>query len=291
MNQWVINGPVCTLPIGAVETLIYSCGNEITEIPMEGENWWEGTEPESGGLTDEETKKMAAILEERGGSIKEAGPYLAIVEVNALLRDFIRNRKVATTVELRRNKVDYYGSVGCFLASLLYVTGVLFFDLSLVIESVVPSFGIMGTFTQACCFWPIFLLPLIFLNSQTDPNHILIEELRAKYPHASNYYTNWSLFGQDGAGSLPTNIMTSKDHGAMSLEWATCSLSRFGSCNERVPSWTGVEKGNRCSVCLRQFCPHHLNMNAILQKEESNILIPVLPSNYCDNCKSDWSNN
>ena len=35
--------------IGAVETFIGSRGNSIAEIPMEGENWWEGTESESGG--------------------------------------------------------------------------------------------------------------------------------------------------------------------------------------------------------------------------------------------------
>ena len=35
--------------IGAVETFIGSRGNSIAEIPMEGENWWEGKESESGG--------------------------------------------------------------------------------------------------------------------------------------------------------------------------------------------------------------------------------------------------
>ena len=34
--------------IGAVETFIGSRGNSIAEIPMEGENWWEGKESESG---------------------------------------------------------------------------------------------------------------------------------------------------------------------------------------------------------------------------------------------------
>lgn len=257
--------------IDAVETFICSLGNSTTEIPMEGENWWEVTESESGGLTDEESEKMAAILEEKRFSIEEAGPYLAVVEVNALLRDFTRRRKVASTRQINRHRVwDKAMSAG-FLLSFLYVIGVLFFGLSSVIESVVPVYGDFGSIAQACCFWPVFLVPALFLDSQADPNHALIDELRTEYSYAAKYYTNWSLFGQSNSGLLPTNITTSEEHASMSLEWVTCSQR---ACDQRVPSWTGVRKGNECTFCDGQFCPHHLNIADDLSLESTS----------CNNC-------
>ena len=109
---------------------------------MADQNWWEekddAPEPKSGGLSEEEAEMIASLIKEKG-SVGKAGPYLAIVEVNALLRDFARNREAATTRWLTRDRWGGRLLGAGFLTSLAYVIGVLFFGLSSTLEPIIPG--------------------------------------------------------------------------------------------------------------------------------------------------------
>jgi hypothetical protein len=228
---------------------------------MADQNWWEekddAPEPKSGGLSEEESEMIVSLIKEKGG-IGNAGPSLAIVEVNALLRDFARNREVAATGTLTDQR---WGSrlfvAGC-LPSLAYVIGVLFFGLSSTLEPNIPGYDGFGTVTQACCFWPVFFAPfiiqiLVSTDEIFETNTTLISELKEEYPYAAKHYDDASLFGRP-EGYIPDHIRTSEEHQRMSWDWVTCS---HHACSEKVPSWEGVAEGNRCSRCKEVFCPHH----------------------------------
>ena len=227
---------------------------------MADQNWWEekddAPEPKSGGLSEEESEMIVSLIKEKGG-IGNAGPSLAIVEVNALLRDFARNREVATTETLTSQR---WGSnllyAGC-LTSLAYVIGVLFFGLSSTLEPIIPGYDNFATLTQACCFWPVFFAPFIIHSAGPvevfETNTTLISELKEEYPYAAKHYDDASLFGRP-LGYIPDHIRTSEEHQRMSWDWVTCS---HHACSEKVPSWEGVAEGNRCFLCKGVFCPHH----------------------------------
>ena len=242
---------------------------------MADQNWWKekdgAPEPKSGGLSEEESEMIAPLIKEKGG-IGNAGPSLAIVEVNALLMDFASNREAVTTWAFTKARWSGYllgALLGAgFLTSLAYVIGVLFFGLSSTLEPNIPGYDGFGTVTQACCFWPVFFLPTLMplgtgRSENTTPllltkqpgvkNSALISELKEKYPNAAKHYDDASLFGQP-RGSIPDHIRTSQDHQMMSWDWVTCSRH---DCSERVPSWEGVAEGNRCYACEGVFCPHH----------------------------------
>ena len=247
---------------------------------MADQNWWEGKddapEPKSGGLSEEESEMIVSLIKEKG-SIGNAGPSLAIVEVNALLRDFARNREVAATGTLTDQR---WGSrlfvAGC-LPSLAYVIGVLFFGLSSTLEPNIPGYDGFGTVTQACCFWPVFWAPFFIHNFVSvesgvevfETNTTLISELKEEYPYAAKHYNDASLFGRP-YGGIPPHIRTSEEHQRMSWDWVTCF---HHACSEKVPSWEGVAEGNRCSRCKEVFCPHHFIVsrgvcNSCLSKAE-----------------------
>ena len=251
---------------------------------MADQNWWKekdgAPEPKSGGLSEEESEMIAPLIKEKGG-IGKAGPYLAIVEVNALLRDFARNREAATTRWLTRDRWGMRLLGAGILTSLAYVIGVLFFGLSSTLEPNIPGYDGFGTVTQACCFWPVFFLPtlmplgtgrsentipLLLTKRPSVKNSALISELKEKYPNAAKHYDDASLFGQP-RGSIPDHIRTSQDHQMMSWDWVTCSRH---DCSERVPSWEGVAEGNRCYACEGVFCPHHF----------------IVSRGYCNSCLS-----
>jgi len=237
---------------------------------MADQNWWKekdgAPEPKSGGLSEEESEMIAPLIKEKGG-IGNAGPSLAIVEVNALLRDFARNREVAATGTLTDQR---WGSrlfvAGC-LPSLAYVIGVLFFGLSSTLEPIIPGYDGFGTVTQACCFWPVFFAPfiiqiLVSTDEIFETNTTLISELKEEYPYAAKHYDDASLFGRP-EGYIPDHIRTSEEHQRMSWDWVTCSHAievdgeLVNACSEKVPSWEGVAEGNRCYACEGVFCPHH----------------------------------
>ena len=226
---------------------------------MADQNWWEekdgAHEPKSGGLSEEESEMIVSLIKEKGG-IGNAGPSLAIVEVNALLRDFTRNREVATTETLTSQRWSHNLVKAGFLTSLAYVIGVLFFGLSSTLEPIIPGYDYFATLTQACCFWPVFFLPsfpLLRTKRPSAKNSALISELKEEYPNAAKHYNDASLFGRP-YGSLPAHIRTSEEHQRMSWDWVTCS---HHACSEKVPSWEGVAEGNRCFLCKGVFCPHH----------------------------------
>ena len=237
---------------------------------MADQNWWEekddAPEPKSGGLSEEESEMIVSLIKEKGG-IGNAGPSLAIVEVNALLRDFARNREVAATGTLTDQR---WGSrlfvAGC-LPSLAYVIGVLFFGLSSTLEPIIPGYDNFATLTQACCFWPVFFAPfiiqiLVSTDEIFETNTTLISELKEEYPYAAKHYNDASLFGRP-YGGIPPHIRTSEEHQRMSWDWVTCSHAievdgeLVNACSEKVPSWEGVPEGNRCAYCGGVFCPHH----------------------------------
>ena len=245
---------------------------------MADQNWWKekdgAPEPKSGGLSEEESEMIASLIKEKGG-IGNAGPSLAIVEVNALLMDFASNREAVTTRWLTKARWSGYllgALLGAgFLTSLAYVIGVLFFGLSSTLEPNIPGYDGFGTVTQACCFWPVFFLPtlmplgtgrsentipLLLTKRPSVKNSALISELKEKYPNAAKHYDDASLFGQP-RGSIPDHIRTSQDYQMMSWDWVTCS---HNACSERVPSWEGVAEGNRCGGCRGVFCPHHFSV-------------------------------
>ena len=247
---------------------------------MADQNWWEekddAPEPKSGGLSEEESEMIVSLIKEKGG-IGNAGPSLAIVEVNALLRDFARNREVAATGTLTDQR---WGSrllvAGC-LPSLAYVIGVLFFGLSSTLEPIIPGYDNFATLTQACCFWPVFFLPslmplgtgmspLLLTKLPSAKNSALISELKEEYPNAAKHYDDASLFGRP-LGYIPDHIRTSEEHQRMSWDWVTCS---HHACSEKVPSWEGVAEGNRCYACEGVFCPHHF----------------IVSRGYCNSCLS-----
>jgi hypothetical protein len=258
---------------------------------MADQNWWKekdgAPEPKSGGLSEEESEMIASLIKEKGG-IGNAGPSLAIVEVNALLMDFASNREAVTTRWLTKARWSGYllgALLGAgFLTSLAYVIGVLFFGLSSTLEPIIPGYDYFATVTQACCFWPVFFLPtlmplgtgrsentipLLLTKRPSVKNSALISELKEKYPNAAKHYDDASLFGQP-RGSIPDHIRTSQDHQMMSWDWVTCSRH---DCSERVPSWEGVAEGNRCYACEGVFCPHHFIVsrgvcNSCLSKAE-----------------------
>ena len=246
---------------------------------MADQNWWEGKddapEPKSGGLSEEESEMIVSLIKEKG-SIGNAGPSLAIVEVNALLRDFARNREVVTTWALTKARWFGYLLGAGFLTSLAYVIGVLFFGLSSTLEPIIPGYDNFATLTQACCFWPVFFLPslmplgtgmrpLLLTKTTGAKNSALISELKEKYPNAAKHYDDASLFGRPNG--IPPHIRTSQDHQMMSWDWVTCSRH---DCSERVPSWEGVAEGNRCYACEGVFCPHHF----------------IVSRGYCNSCLS-----
>ena len=244
---------------------------------MADQNWWEGKddapEPKSGGLSEEESEMIVSLIKEKG-SIGNAGPSLAIVEVNALLRDFARNREVAATGTLTSQR----WGLACFragcLTSLAYVIGVLFFGLSSTLEPNIPGYDGFGTVTQAFCFWPVFFAPfiiqiLVSTDEIFETNTTLISELKEEYPYAAKHYDDASLFGRP-EGYIPDHIRTSEEHQRMSWDWVTCF---HHACSEKVPSWEGVAEGNRCSRCKEVFCPHHFIVsrgvcNSCLSKAE-----------------------
>ena len=239
---------------------------------MADQNWWEekdgAPEPKSGGLSEEEAEMIASLIKEKG-SVGKAGPYLAIVEVNALLRDFARNREAATTRWLTRDRWGGRLLGAGILTSLAYVIGVLFFGLSSTLEPIIPGYDYFATLTQACCFWPVFFLPsfpLLRTKRPSAKNSALISELKEEYPNAAKHYTAASLLGRP-YGILPAHIRTSQDHQMMSWDWVTCSRH---DCSERVPSWEGVAEGNRCNLCRGVFCPHHFIVSRV----------------YCNSCLS-----
>jgi hypothetical protein len=251
---------------------------------MADQNWWQekdgAPEPKSGGLSEEESEMIAPLIKEKGG-IGNAGPSLAIVEVNALLMDFASNREAVTTWAFTKARWRGYllgALLGAgFLTSLAYVIGVLFFGLSSTLEPNIPGYDGFGTVTQACCFWPVFFLPslmplgtgmspLLLTKRPSAKNSALISELKEKYPNAAKHYDDASLFGQP-RGSIPDHIRTSQDHQMMSWDWVTCSRH---DCSERVPSWEGVAEGNRCYACEGVFCPHHF----------------IVSRGYCNSCLS-----
>jgi len=193
---------------------------------MADQNWWEekdgAPEPKSGGLSEEEAEMIASLIKEKG-SVGKAGPYLAIVEVNALLRDFARNREADTTRWLTRDRWGGRLLGPSILTSLAYVIGVLFFGLSSTLEPIIPGYDYFGTVTQACCFWPVFFLPGFFIFPGTPPrNATLMSELKEEYPNAAKHYDDASLFGRPDH-QLPAHIRTSQDHQTMSWDWVTCS--------------------------------------------------------------------
>ena len=228
---------------------------------MADQNWWEGKddapEPKSGGLSEEESEMIVSLIKEKGG-IGNAGPSLAIVEVNALLRDFARNREVATTGTLTSQRWGSNLLYAGILTSLAYVIGVLFFGLSSTLEPIIPGYDYFATVTQACCFWPVFFAPfiiqiLVSTDEIFETNTTLISELKEEYPYAAKHYDDASLFGRP-EGYIPDHIRTSEEHQRMSWDWVTCF---HHACSEKVPSWEGVAEGNRCSRCKEVFCPHH----------------------------------
>ena len=250
---------------------------------MADQNWWKekdgAPEPKSGGLSEEESEMIAPLIKEKGG-IGNAGPSLAIVEVNALLMDFASNREAVTTRWLTKARWSGYllgALLGAgFLTSLAYVIGVLFFGLSSTLEPNIPGYDGFGTVTQACCFWPVFFLPslmplgtgmspLLLTKRPSAKNSALISELKEKYPNAAKHYDDASLFGRPNG--IPPHIRTSQDHQMMSWDWVTCSRH---DCSERVPSWEGVAEGNRCYACKGVFCPHHF----------------IVSRGYCNSCLS-----
>ena len=250
---------------------------------MADQNWWEekddAPEPKSGGLSEEESEMIVSLIKEKGG-IGNAGPSLAIVEVNALLRDFARNREVAATGTLTDQR---WGSrlfvAGC-LPSLAYVIGVLFFGLSSTLEPNIPGYDYFATVTQACCFWPVFFAPfiiqiLVSTDEIFETNTTLISELKEEYPYAAKHYDDASLFGRP-EGYIPDHIRTSEEHQRMSWDWVTCSHAievdgeLVNACSEKVPSWEGVAEGNRCYACEGVFCPHHF----------------IVSRGYCNSCLS-----
>ena len=255
---------------------------------MADQNWWKekdgAPEPKSGGLSEEESEMIAPLIKEKGG-IGNAGPSLAIVEVNALLMDFASNKEAVTTWAFTKSRWRGYllgALLGAgFLTSLAYVIGVLFFGLSSTLEPNIPGYDGFGTVTQACCFWPVFFLPtlmplgtgrsenttpLLLTKQPSVKNSALISELKEKYPNAAKHYDDASLFGQP-RGFIPDHIRTSQDHQMMSWDWVTCSRH---DCSERVPSWEGVAEGNRCYACEGVFCPHHF----------------IVSRGYCNSCLS-----
>ena len=250
---------------------------------MADQNWWEekdgAPEPKSGGLSEEESEMIAPLIKEKGG-IGNAGPSLAIVEVNALLMDFASNREAVTTWAFTKSRWRGYllgALLGAgFLTSLAYVIGVLFFGLSSTLEPIIPGYDNFATLTQACCFWPVFFLPslmplgtgmrpLLLTKTTGAKNSALISELKEKYPNAAKHYDDASLFGRPNG--IPPHIRTSQDHQMMSWDWVTCSRH---DCSERVPSWEGVAEGNRCYACEGVFCPHHF----------------IVSRGYCNSCLS-----
>ena len=143
---------------------------------MADQNWWEekdgAPEPKSGGLSEEESEMIAPLIKEKGG-IGNAGPSLAIVEVNALLMDFASNREAVTTWAFTKARWRGYllgALLGAgFLTSLAYVIGVLFFGLSSTLEPIIPGYDYFATVTQACCFWPVFFLPGFYISPGSPP--------------------------------------------------------------------------------------------------------------------------
>ena len=228
---------------------------------MADQNWWKekdgAPEPKSGGLSEEEAEMIASLIKEKG-SVGKAGPYLAIVEVNALLRDFARNREAATTRWLTKTRWGGRLLGPSILTSLAYVIGVLFFGLSSTLEPIIPGYDNFATLTQACCFWPVFFAPfiihtLVSTDEIFETNTTLISELKEEYPYAAKHYDDASLFGRP-EGYIPDHIRTSEEHQRMSWDWVTCF---HHACSEKVPSWEGVAEGNRCILCKGVFCPHH----------------------------------
>jgi len=222
---------------------------------MADQNWWEekdgAPEPKSGGLSEEEAEMIASLIKEKG-SVGKAGPYLAIVEVNALLRDFARNREAATTRWLTRARWADRLLVPGILTSLAYIIGVLFFGLSSTLEPIIPGYDYFATVTQACCFWPVFFLPGFFIFPGTPPrNATLMSELKEEYPNAAKHYDDASLFGRPG-GILPPHIRTSQDHQTMSWDWVTCS--HHARCEGNTKS------GRRCRAKKKpgsDYCRQH----------------------------------
>ena len=245
---------------------------------MADQNWWEekdgAPEPKSGGLSEEESEMIAPLIKEKGG-IGNAGPSLAIVEVNALLMDFASNREAVTTWTFTKARWRGYllgALLGAgFLTSLAYVIGVLFFGLSSTLEPNIPGYDGFGTVTQACCFWPVFFAPfiiqiLVSTDEIFETNTTLISELKEEYPYAAKHYDDASLFGRP-EGYIPDHIRTSEEHQRMSWDWVTCF---HHACSEKVPSWEGVAEGNRCYACEGVFCPHHF----------------IVSRGYCNSCLS-----
>ena len=222
---------------------------------MADQNWWEekdgAPEPKSGGLSEEEAEMIASLIKEKG-SVGKAGPYLAIVEVNALLRDFARNREAATTRWLTRDRWGGRLLGAGILTSLAYVIGVLFFGLSSTLEPIIPGYDYFATVTQACCFWPVFFLPGFFISPGTPSrNATLMSELKEEYPNAAKHYNDASLFGRP-SGILPPHIRTSQDHQTMSWDWVKCSHN--ARCKGNTKS------GRRCRAKKKpgsDYCRQH----------------------------------
>ena len=222
---------------------------------MADQNWWEekdgAPEPKSGGLSEEEAEMIASLIKEKG-SVGKAGPYLAIVEVNALLRDFARNREAATTRWLTRDRWETRLLGAGILTSLAYVIGVLFFGLSSTLEPIIPGYDYFATVTQACCFWPVFFLPGFYISPGSPPqNATLMSELKEEYPNAAKHYNDASLFGRP-YHILPAHIRTSQDHQTMSWDWVKCSH------NARCKGNT--KPGRRCQAKKKpgsDYCRQH----------------------------------